>query len=149
MSKKNKLAALAILGISSTMFLSADDSDDCGSKCSSSNNGNKNKEMIADASNANMMSAKEQTFCDKLHTSAQSMFKAMNKSGRECAMEMAEAGCKGKNSCKGKGGCKTDSNACKGKNSCKGKGGCAMDGNKAVQAASSNMADKRMCSTDE
>ena len=134
--KKMKLKALAILGLSSTALLSA-----------GTNTAPSIHSLIAQTNgkqmNAASMTPDEQAFCNKLNLKSKMMFKEMDHSGRNMAMNMPENSCKGQNACKGQGNCKTDKHSCKGQNSCKGKGGCKVDANKAVESTAMKMAQKR------
>lgn len=80
------------------------------------------------------MTSDEQSFYDKLSSSAKDAFKNMDHEMRAKAMKMPHD-CKGKNSCKGQGGSKGETGSCMGQNSCSGKGGCAVTPDKAVQMA--------------
>lgn len=145
MGNKTHLAALALLGISSTGLLAANETVAAGSCCKGSNC--TSEQVVASANTApssSSMTAEQQAFADKLNASAKEKFKALSADGRAMAMKVANSTCKGKNECKGMGGCKTDAHSCAGKNECKGQGNCKVsDANKATDMASTQMAAKR------
>jgi hypothetical protein len=139
MSTKKKLAALALLGISSTaQLLAADAGADCAT-------GSCGKLLAAKDGNAQQdtMTSEEQAFFNKLNASAQQMFKDMHHDARKLAMDSEKHGCKAKNECKGQGGCKSDQSSCGSQNSCKGQGGCKVDANKAVDNVNKAIMKKR------
>lgn len=143
--KKEQLAKLALLGLSSGALITAQLSA-ADTKSAKPSDSKAKTESYDDSEDGNMgyHLMTEDELLLQLNADGIKMYQSLTPEGKALARKVASARCNGTNDCAGLNACAGDGHDCAGKGSCKGKSKCAVgDKNLAVKLVYDKMAKKR------